>query len=63
MTGEESTNPNMEELAQDMQGGKNLGADVFVPNEFKNILNKRLRDVAADMFKYEYIWFNSIFIT
>lgn len=55
MTGEEGSIPNMEELAQDMQGGKKLEADVFVSNEFKAILNKRLRDVVADMVKYNYI--------
>lgn len=55
MTGDEDSNLNMEELAQDMQGGKKLEADVFVSNEFKAILNKRLRDVAADMVKYDYI--------
>lgn len=45
----------MKELAQDMQGDCELEADVFVPNEFKAILNKKLRDVAADMVKYDYI--------
>lgn len=55
MTGEEGSNPNMEELAQGMQAGKKLDAEVFVPNQFKTILNQRLRDVAADMVKYDYI--------
>lgn len=55
LTGDDGSNPDMEELAQDMQGGKKLEADVFVPNEFKAALNKRLRDVVADMVKYHYI--------
>lgn len=55
LTGDDGSNPDMEALAQNMQGGMKLEADVFVPSDHKMVLNKRLRDVAADMVKYEYI--------
>lgn len=54
-TGGADSNPDMDQLAADMESGTKLKTDLFVPTEFKTALNKRMRDVVADMVKYEYI--------
>lgn len=55
MCGEEGGNPDMNELAESMQDGKVLEADVFVAEDAKAKLNRRLRDVVADMVNFGYI--------
>lgn len=46
---------NLDELATDINGGKEMDANIFISKKSLTKLNKRLRDVVVDMARLEYI--------
>lgn len=55
ITADAGNGVNLDELATDINSGKEMDANVFISNKSLTKLNKRLRDVVVDMVRLEYI--------
>lgn len=55
ITADSGTVVDMDDLFDDVNNGKEVDANVFVSDESKKRLNKRLRDVVIDMVRLNYI--------
>lgn len=55
LTAEEGNTPDLDELSEDLNNGKELDPNVFMSEKSRESCNRRLREVVIDMARLEYI--------
>lgn len=55
ITSEEGAAPNLDDLANKIQENGEMDENVFITDNTKDELNKRLRDVVVDMVRLNYL--------